>query len=871
MTPEFSNPLFLKTLCIGLQARGERRLPRGFHGITAVFDLYLNAINKKLATYIGFDSRDLLVFKALESFANSLIANGEQWLILSKAKELVNALIPGRDYEHSLYRCLVTEGALMEEGRWLEGAPAEDIVFIAYERFADHLIVKKLLDEHLDLKAPADAFAAGAPLAFICDKSSYVTPGLIEAVCIQIPERIGQELISLEPKALDRWDIGDAFRQSLIWRAPKAFSRDTFETINKLIRTQHDLDNTLDALLTLAMLPDHPLNAHFLDKRLRKDTMPDRDALWSVYLHNAWGNRGAVDRLVDWASSITRSTEFDDETIDLCATTLAWMFTTSNRFLRDCATKALVNLLTDRLDAVTRLVSRFNDVDDPYVTERVYAVAYGVAMRSQNPRETGRLANCVYNHVFANDSPPAHILLRDYARGVVERAIYLEADIKINEQLIRPPYKSMWPTIPSEDDIKPLLPDWSCGSYDSGDIEWARNRIGFSVMDDDFAHYVIGTNWSSSSTNWLSLKLDESTWQSPKARLDILQEDFSDEETVAWAEFEAAEDALKKLYRDKGIKAFNAASTVEDTVGDNPQGTSTEDFDTDLNCAEQECDEAIKKLEIVLTEDHAIALESILAAMKNNKARNPPGFNLRLVQRYILWRVFDLGWTTDRFGQFDRFSIRSNGREASKPERIGKKYQWIAYHEIMALIADHFQYQERFGDEDGDRAYEGPWQEHLRDIDPSSTLRAAPGGTSWDGHSLAWWGSAKYENWGDSVPQREWVMYRDDLPKVEELLRVTNPSDGTCWLNVNGYFNWKQRKPADQELTDIERREIWYICTGYLIHTRDTNPFMKWAKKVDFWNRWMPEPSVVYRMFLGEHGWAPASRYFSDAGSMVTK
>jgi hypothetical protein len=32
---EFRNPLFLKTLCQGLNAKGESRLPRGFHGITS--------------------------------------------------------------------------------------------------------------------------------------------------------------------------------------------------------------------------------------------------------------------------------------------------------------------------------------------------------------------------------------------------------------------------------------------------------------------------------------------------------------------------------------------------------------------------------------------------------------------------------------------------------------------------------------------------------------------------------------------------------------------------------------------------------------------------------------------------------------------
>ena len=98
--------------------------------------------------------------------------------------------------------------------------------------------------------------------------------------------------------------------------------------------------------------------------------------------------------------------------------TLAWTLAASNRPVRDRATKALVNLLTGRLAATARLVDGFADVDDPYVVERVYAVAYGVATRSHDPDEVKILAERVYARVFATGAPPVNILLRDYARGV---------------------------------------------------------------------------------------------------------------------------------------------------------------------------------------------------------------------------------------------------------------------------------------------------------------------------------------------------------------------------------------------------------------------------------------------------------------------
>jgi hypothetical protein len=265
LTPEFRNPLFLKTLCRGLNTKGERRLPRGFHGITAVFGLYLTSVNDRLASALGFNPRDGPVRRALEAFAKALTDVDERWLTLAKAEAVVNALLPGREFERSLYRGLVAEGVLAEEARWRQNTAHEEVVFLAYDRFADRLVAQTLLDMHLDPEAPASAFAAGAPLAYLWDEDHYVAPGLLEAMCIQVPERTGRELVALAPKLADHWAAGDAFRQSLVWRASMAFSEETRDVLNTLIRSDHDWNDSLDVLLTVATLPEHPFNATFLD------------------------------------------------------------------------------------------------------------------------------------------------------------------------------------------------------------------------------------------------------------------------------------------------------------------------------------------------------------------------------------------------------------------------------------------------------------------------------------------------------------------------------------------------------------------------------------------------------------------------------
>ncbi len=852
LRPEFSNPLFLKILCQGLQRGGQRRLPKGIKGITAIFKLFLDAVNDRLGRELGFDPRRPLVDQALKRFAREVQNSGDSWLSAEEAERLVNEVLPGRDFEQSLYFGLVNEGILVEDvpPDMVEGQKV--IVFFAYDRLADHLKAEWLLDMCLADRAPSEAFSKDGPLGFLWGSECYVSPGLLEALCIQVPERTGQELLELIPAARDQWEIGRAFRESIIWRHPEAFTSKTLDLLYDLARTESDVYETFDVLLSVATVPEHPLNAEFLHRWLREYAMADRDACWSTYLHYSWGSRGPVDRLVDWASAITPDQEVEPRVVELGATALAWMLTSSNRFLRDRATKALVSLLTSRLGEATKLVERFADVDDPYVAERVYAVAYGTAMRSNNPKEVAPLATCVYHRVFSDGAPPPHILLRDYARGVVERALHLGAEIDVEAERIRPPYPSTWPTIPTEEQIQVLFPDRSGPSYDSGCVDWARYRIVWSVMADDFAQYVIGTN----SRSWLSLSLDEPPWQSRKERLAALTAEFSEEEREAWEAFERPDETFR------AARAFLAARTLVAGVKDeraNGSRTALGDrYRSDLQDLRLKRKKAWSNLKAVLTKEHAWRL---IAAMKAGD--RPPSFDLRLIQRYILWRVFDLGWTTERFGRFDRFAIGYRGRAAHKAERIGKKYQWIAYHEIMALVADHFQYCEQFLEDNGRRRYEGPWQESFRDIDPSCTLRSVPGRTRLHGHSPAWWGPTAYDEWNMTDDYLEWVKRYDDLPSIADLLIVRCPKDGSRWANLQGYLEWQPRLSPDQEPTDVERREVWSMFTGYLVRRENVDEFMKWARNVDsFWGRWMPEPPKVWRMFLGEYGWSPAFRYF---------
>ena len=734
LQPEFSNPLWLKIVCDGLRNSGEKHLPSGVSGITEPLNQFIESVNTRLAKRDALDFRrgNNLVKRAVDILAERMAADNAMWLDSQDAQDLVDSLLPNRKFSESLYHGLVTEGVLTETQ-----IKAQTKVHFTYERIGEHLVVKHLLGKYDAEQLPAALQPGGA-----LSRHQYIA-----ALSIQVPELFGKELFEIAPDLDERFNLTDAFSESLIWRDPSAITDRTKSIVRQLATLPRSYweNETLDALLSIALVERHPLNAHYLDRLLREDDMPSRDAWWSTHLHNSWGAGGPLDRLIAWALSVAPEDSIAEEAMSMATITLAWTLTSSNRFVRDNATKGLVNLLRGRPSSADELINRFADVDDSYVLERIYAVAYGIAMISRAPDSVSRLAANVYRRVFANGAPPAHILLRDYARGVVERAVHLGADIGVDLALARPPYQSEWPDIPTEDAISSLTAKMEPAQASNDNRAW--EAIRFSVEHWDFANYVIGANSGYDSSNWLTGALDESP-----ARLD-----------------------------------------------------------------------------------------------------------LRIVQRYILNRVVSLGWTAEAFGEFDAVQRMTYTPSAHKAERLGKKYQWIAYHEILACIADRYQYCPRW---EGIQKYEGAWQlPGVRDIDPSATLPRGNRKASYpDEPTSTQWALSEYKNWQPQLPTECWIADHKDIPDLSKgLIMVDLENPNMRWLNVYCFQSRRQPHPPDQGKYDDIRREIWTRAIACLIPQGKEAAFSEWvlsgAYRQDDYHFPVRE---VHGVFVGEHGWGPA-------------
>ena len=312
LLPELTNPLFLRSLCRSVRARGCDAIPREASSLSWVFDGLLSAANAAVShpRRLDRDLSDHIVGRAVTALAEALLETDEEYLPFSVARALCDAIHPEPRFSRSLLNALVTEGVLLRE-RVRRGSDAEpvDQVRFTYQRMADHVRAEALLARH-----PRDSDLRSAVLELCGGHGLWRRRGLLEAVVLLGGERRGIELallLGLEPSSPRLTDeqqrlrvaFADAFFAALPWRDPATLD----DAALRLLREYLDADyiqrtHWLTLLLSLACIPEHPLNVRRLDRTLRDMSMPIRDRLWSQeVLGIAYEDSNPVSRTIDWA------------------------------------------------------------------------------------------------------------------------------------------------------------------------------------------------------------------------------------------------------------------------------------------------------------------------------------------------------------------------------------------------------------------------------------------------------------------------------------------------------------------------------------------------------------------------------------------
>ena len=600
-----------------------------------------------------------------------------------------------RPWDSSIINLLAQEGIIFRNpGR----EPGKFVIVPAYDALGGYIVSSALLDKNRNDTNFEWLKKLEVMASFFGENSHELASNIFISLVTLTPARMhGRQL----------WkEVPDPYRNTALLYTTRLeanhLDEDTLAGLSALLSGNPKARNHLFLRLKETKgATKNPLNAQFLDTTLRKMTVSVRDLSWTEWIRETRRERFNELLAIEegWKDKLSVRTPSDR----LRAKWVMWHLSSTDRELRDIATRALywygrgdpIGLFEESVKSL--------EINDPYIPERMLAASYGVAMAKHvdlNDREFGNTvlpdyAQHIFDMIFKIGAPfsTTHILMREYACKTIELASLR------NPQLF------------SEDELKRTKPPFTCGGlrdWGESDALEDRHGRGDSPFRMDFENYTIGSLVPG------------------RGNYDYTHEEY------------------------------------------------------------------------------------------------------RKVRAQILWRIEQLGWTSDQFGKVDRLIAADHpfqriGGDAKKTERYGKKYSWIAYFEMSGLLCDTGVLEN--------------WGERTSsvDIDPSFPERVANERII-DTDFL-----------GDpSKSTRGWVANAPS-PDVTPFLHLHElQSEQGPWVALDGFFAQEDKQRG---------RRIFCFVRSFLVAPKDATSIIEYLSCQDMGGRWLPEkPSVIYT-FAGEIPW----------------
>lgn len=184
--------------------------------------------------------------------------------------------------------------------------------------------------------------------------------------------------------------------------------------------------------------------------------------------------------------------------------------------------------------------------------------------------------------------------------------------------------------------------------------------------------------------------------------------------------------------------------------------------------------------------------------------------------------------------------------QTDKSERIGKKYQWIAFYKILALASDHFSLIDRYSSYENRRNYEGAWEPYVRDFDPTLVSKDI----------------LKKQSLVEEISKKEnCVVFSEKIDPNDKdlplnLKAITDnliiQDDKYEWVSLYSFF---QKYSSDEGKNKL----ITCIINGFFIKTTELQQYHKVDKKILLkaikWTNAFEVPST-YTSYLKEYPWS---------------
>ena len=479
---EMTNPLFLTLYCKTYDGE-DVELPSLYAKLIKSLDSNIHKNVERVLTSKGYTESDNILEPLLIELAEVLVDNNRRHI----SKNDFCNLNYWKNYGLSpvAFSCLLLREQLFHSIL----IDSEEYFYFAYDQMNDYYCAKAIFKKYSD-KNDVRQYLSETVLGIKDGKVEHLgNIDLFVHACALYAERYDSECIDIID-ALDEDEKREIFSRYIIsfqWRNKKFLPKNFFDIL--LQKYPYEIDDVWDMFISNSVKSSHPFNADYLHELLLRLDLNQRDSLWTIYINKLTYDEST--RLMQLVSLYDKGDKLNvdsDKQAELLLTLFAWLLTSSNRLLRDNTSKAMIEILKENFSICKIILEKFETVNDPYVIQRLYGVVFGACCKKTNDsrNEFQELAWYVYHAIFNKECVYPDILLRDYARLIIERYFFEhpEEAIGIERSKIVPPYNSE--PIPEISDQHYLDNEYGSGI---SLLLWSMRFEGMGMYG-DFGRYV---------------------------------------------------------------------------------------------------------------------------------------------------------------------------------------------------------------------------------------------------------------------------------------------------------------------------------------------------------------------------------------------
>lgn len=204
---------------------------------------------------------------------------------------------------------------------------------------------------------------------------------------------------------------------------------------------------------------------------------------------------------------------------------------------------------------------------------------------------------------------------------------------------------------------------------------------------------------------------------------------------------------------------------------------------------------------------------------------------------YYIMQVF--GWT-DKLGYLDNGKY-SPDRAHNDQERIGKKFQWLAWHRVNAHLMDACRTS----------------KEQYYYSDKAEEIDLTPTPYPWNSAEVSHFDPTldveqKYEPEAGLTgieiqpikgkEEKDWINKNEYLPDFRCMAKL---QDGSEYVMLMGY-----------DTSEENGKETFLFSNAGFVKQEDAEEFADWAKNKNFYGRWMPEHRGMIEFLWNDYPWA---------------